>query len=229
MHTHEACELPPGYNHESYTFNSIADYLGDTIYIYLRKLPMDLLSKLVMPANENAALLFAYTDTHAVSFVIMHEMAHAKLGHLNRDDMMHVLSDDSSMMIYRQSQQQEFEADWIAAYAIHACESSGKTEYTPDESRLASWRLNSVCLVLLCLDLLEEGTEVLSGHSVPIEKRTHPYPLVRIRIILELFERQWGQHPAEVFPALEATLLWYEKIRPQVSKRIVELSQREGA
>lgn len=225
-HTHEACELPPGYNSKSYTFSSIADYLGDTIYIYLRKLPEDLLSKLAMPANENAALLFAYTDTNAIYFVIMHEMAHAKLGHLNRDDMMHVLPDDNSLMIYRQSQQQEHEADWLAASALHACESNGSTHYTPDESRFASWRLNSICLVLLCLDLLEEGAEVLSGSSAPVEKRTHPYPLVRIRMILALFEHQWGQDPVEAFPALEATLSWYEKIRPLVSHRIIELSRQ---
>jgi len=229
MHTHQACELPPGYDPQSYTFSSIADYLGDTIYIYLRKLPQDLLARLVMPANENAALLFAYSDTHAVSFVIMHEMAHAILGHLNRDNMRRVFPDDNSVMIYRQSQQQEHEADWLAASALHACESTGSRHYTPDESRFASWRLNSIFLVLLCLDILEESVEVLSGSSAPVEKRTHPYPLVRIRVIQELFEDQWGQHLVEAFPVLEATLSWYEKIRPRVSHRIAEIScQIEG-
>ena len=224
MHTHQKCELPPGYDPQSYTFSSIADYLGDTIYIYLRKLPQDLLTKLVIPANENASLLFAYGDTHAVSFVIMHEMAHAILGHLNQDNMRHVLPDDNSVMIYNQSQQQEYEADWLAASALHACESTGSRYYTPDESRLASWRLNSICLVMLCLDLVEEGAEVLSGSSAPVEKRTHPYALMRIRAILKLFEHQWEQDPVEAFPVLETTLSWYEKIKPRVSHRLAELS-----
>lgn len=111
--------------------------------------------------------------TWELLFVVAHEFAHSILGHLEDKNVIRCITEKETIVIYNQSQMQEFEAD------IKAIEILGKVIGIEKAAEMA-------VSFFMSLDLFEQAKEQISP-SISFYK-THPSAIERICNISEWLE-----------------------------------------
>jgi IrrE N-terminal-like domain len=145
--------------------------------------------------------------TLAEVFVIAHEYAHILAGHLDDPGRESTgIGPGAQLMVYRQSQSEEYEADRLALDII------GPGLLMPDSPRGEAVALSAV-LMFFFVDLMVWKFLALTGHRRPAPT-THPHSEDRY----ERARRQlaWIATSRIAFDHAEALALWFRAREPQV-------------
>ncbi len=205
---------------QGYSFNWLAGYFADLAIKYLNFQGFDNIYKLERPQDERLYVCRHIINVHMWIFIIMHEFAHAVLGHLAVPHVANVATPVGLLPLLSKSHKQEHEADLMATRVLLSMGCDGQV-MTPEETALADLKMASIANFFFLADLLGSVSNAMQGakgdeNPQGDEGSTHPDPLLRLQFIIDALSVQYGEPCTEFYPRIATTTAWFNLIKPRI-------------